>query len=187
MRLGSGTARKGALLPGRRPVLINWPLPLACGPRSRDQAWAHTGVCWTSSSFLFKLQGGLHPPSEAARQAIFIRRKATVEAVVNRQYGALVTRFCGGNVPLSILMSLISNILALGLMPLMLYLLYEKRFGDGAPEVPYHSNGHSNIYIYMYMYMYMYIQNIIVYFILLLSHGVAKGPWSYFRSRCDAD
>mmetsp|Transcript_49223 Transcript_49223/g.107331 ORF Transcript_49223/g.107331 Transcript_49223/m.107331 type:complete len:1135 (-) Transcript_49223:616-4020(-) len=50
----------------------------------------------------------------------------------------LFTWFCGGNVPLSIMMSVVSNVVALGSLPLLLYLLYELRFEDQeAPTVPY--------------------------------------------------
>eukprot|EP00930_Biecheleria_cincta_P042419 TRINITY_DN29195_c0_g1_i1.p1 TRINITY_DN29195_c0_g1~~TRINITY_DN29195_c0_g1_i1.p1 ORF type:complete len:1198 (-),score=177.89 TRINITY_DN29195_c0_g1_i1:176-3691(-) len=51
----------------------------------------------------------------------------------------LFTWFVGGNVPLSILMSLVSNALALGSMPLLLYLFYEVRFDgiENKPVIPY--------------------------------------------------
>eukprot|EP00931_Biecheleriopsis_adriatica_P067085 TRINITY_DN41290_c0_g1_i1.p1 TRINITY_DN41290_c0_g1~~TRINITY_DN41290_c0_g1_i1.p1 ORF type:complete len:1202 (-),score=218.14 TRINITY_DN41290_c0_g1_i1:122-3520(-) len=51
----------------------------------------------------------------------------------------LFTWFVGGNLPLSILMSLASNVLALGSMPLLLFLFYELRFSGirEKPTIPY--------------------------------------------------
>jgi len=51
----------------------------------------------------------------------------------------LFTLFCKGNVPLSILLSLFSNVVGLGVMPLLLYIYYDLRFSDmpAKPEVPY--------------------------------------------------
>lgn len=50
----------------------------------------------------------------------------------------LFTYFVGGNLPLSIMMSFVSNVAALGLMPLMLFLYFETRFEGGTSvTIPY--------------------------------------------------
>jgi len=51
----------------------------------------------------------------------------------------LFTWFSGGNVSLSILMSLVSNVAAIGMLPLMLFIYYKLRFEDAedVPDVPF--------------------------------------------------
>jgi len=50
----------------------------------------------------------------------------------------LVTWFVGGNVPLSVVMSLVSNVAAFGMTPLCLFLTYQTRFSDSdSAEIPY--------------------------------------------------